>query len=604
MAWPKFRYHCNKRGLLKIPVQWHDDITDLNTDIIESSFPPLEGTSYGMGEPTLSISGLTVFKQEAPSPTHDVNAIQQQLSRRNIQSPTSTQDVERGNTLDDNSNDQQILTSTISQLLNQSGYSSLHSAFDANLVGSSSSQDQYNVTSSNFSLSDDCRFQYVLAAATSIATKMNEDTLTYLNQGQSYEIKLKKLGDLSMYRGKMLKSVIRICFHERRLQYMEKEQMALWQKARPGDRILDVDVPLSYGAVDIVQPPSALNLIQFTWDPTKEVGIYIKVNCISTEFTPKKHGGEKGVPFRIQVETYPTLEGSNTTKRLHAAACQIKVFKLKGADRKHKQDREKIMKRPLSEQEKYQPSYECTVLNDIPSDAVLSSSPIAPLSPADSDSCSSIKSNPAPPSHAIAPSSVPVVSSLKQHPQQPMIQVVAPLQQVHNVPEQPKHGTQRMNYDQRIKVTYTTEQVKAWLIRNNFEKFEETFQNYSGQDMLRLSKSDCLQLCGETDGVRFYNVLHAKIVSPFSRIYVCKPNAKVFHAVFLASSTKEDLKNELCNVVGVSPNQVQELFMEGPNNIHIIVSDSVVYHIKDESAFTITTIKDKDQCVLLLKLIK
>lgn len=49
------------------------------------------------------------------------------------------------------------------------------------------------------------RFQYVLAAPTSIATKINEETLTYLNQGQSYEIKLKKLGDLSPYRGKILK---------------------------------------------------------------------------------------------------------------------------------------------------------------------------------------------------------------------------------------------------------------------------------------------------------------------------------------------------------------------------------------------------------------
>lgn len=49
------------------------------------------------------------------------------------------------------------------------------------------------------------RFQYVLAAATSIATKVSEETLTYLNQGQPYEIKLKKLGDLSEYRGKILK---------------------------------------------------------------------------------------------------------------------------------------------------------------------------------------------------------------------------------------------------------------------------------------------------------------------------------------------------------------------------------------------------------------
>jgi len=51
-----------------------------------------------------------------------------------------------------------------------------------------------------------------------------------------------------------------------------------------------------------------------------------QVNCISTEFTPKKHGGEKGVPFRIQVETF--LHGDTSGRRLHAAACQIKVFKV------------------------------------------------------------------------------------------------------------------------------------------------------------------------------------------------------------------------------------------------------------------------------------
>lgn len=69
------------------------------------------------------------------------------------------------------------------------------------------SQDSYVVSSTNFSLIEDCRFQYVLAASTSIATKTNEDTLTYLNQGQSYEIKLKKLGDLSLFRGKLLKVI-------------------------------------------------------------------------------------------------------------------------------------------------------------------------------------------------------------------------------------------------------------------------------------------------------------------------------------------------------------------------------------------------------------
>lgn len=170
--------------------------------------------------------------------------------------------------------------------------------------------------------SDESRFQYVLAAATSIATKSNEETLTYLNQGQSYEIKLKKLGDLSTCRGKVMKSVIKICFHERRLQYMEREQIQIWQSSRPGERILDIDIPLSYGLLH-VNHLSLLNTAEILWDPMKEVGVYIKVNCISTEFTPKKHGGEKGVPFRIQIETY--VDNSCDTKPLHAAACQIKV---------------------------------------------------------------------------------------------------------------------------------------------------------------------------------------------------------------------------------------------------------------------------------------
>lgn len=256
--------------------------------------------------------------------------------------------------------------------------------------------------------------------------------------------------------------------------------MQQWQASRPGDRIIEVDVPLSYGLCHVSQPLSsnALNTVEIFWDPLKEVGVYIKVNCISTEFTPKKHGGEKGVPFRLQIETYientnscngngngnsssssssssgsnsssssssgggdsgnnngNTATGSNNNnintaaaagaaagaitspgtpdnrtgngsgssgsiagltalngkQAVHAAACQIKVsvgksqvkriyhpyhtilqvFKLKGADRKHKQDREKIQKRPQSEQEKFQPSYECTIMNDISLDLIM-----------------------------------------------------------------------------------------------------------------------------------------------------------------------------------------------------------------------------------------
>jgi transcription factor CP2-like protein len=89
------------------------------------------------------------------------------------------------------------------------------------------------------------RFQYILNAPTSIATKLGEPSLTYINQGQSYELKIKKLGDLSQhYRKKWLRSTLRICFHERRLQYIENEQIAEWARTHPNERILEVDMPL------------------------------------------------------------------------------------------------------------------------------------------------------------------------------------------------------------------------------------------------------------------------------------------------------------------------------------------------------------------------
>ncbi|XP_014678609.1 PREDICTED: alpha-globin transcription factor CP2-like [Priapulus caudatus] len=213
-------------------------------------------------------------------------------------------------------------------------------------------------------------FQYVLGAATSPATRMNEETLTYLNQGQSYEIKLKKLSDLGSMKGKQLKSIVRVCFHERRLQYMEVEQMEQWTQTHRGQRILNIDVPLSYGISSVKN--LNINQIELVWDPMKDAGIFIQVNCISTEFTARKHGGEKGVPFRIQVDTFTYPAGSggggdgreDEPRHLHSASCQVKVFKPKGADRKHKTDKDKMVKRSPSEQEKYQPPYDCTVLTE------------------------------------------------------------------------------------------------------------------------------------------------------------------------------------------------------------------------------------------------
>ncbi|KAH8272898.1 hypothetical protein KR018_008412 [Drosophila ironensis] len=466
---------------------------------------------------------------------------------------------------------------------------------------------------------EDHKFQYILAAATSIATKNNEETLTYLNQGQSYEIKLKKIGDLSLYRDKILKSVIKICFHERRLQFMEREQMQQWQQSRPGERIIEVDVPLSYGLCHVSQPLSSnsLNTVEIFWDPLKEVGVYIKVNCISTEFTPKKHGGEKGVPFRLQIETY--IENTNSTntsalnnatnggnsngntggstgpaspeqpsngngtangggnkqQAVHAAACQIKVFKLKGADRKHKQDREKIQKRPQSEQDKFQPSYECTIMNDISLDLVMAATttgcyspeymklwPNSPVHIPKYDGMLPFAANAASPATS---SSSPIAINSVTSTNSPTLKLMDATNMV-----SPQHVPADMDdfvganvlsqaqrqlilcfplQNQNIMPDSTPSQVTQWLTHHRLTAYLSTFAQFSGSDIMRMSKEDLIQICGLADGIRMYNILRAKTIAPRLTMYTSLDGCS-YNAIYLLSNTAKELQQKLFKMPG------------------------------------------------------
>ncbi|XP_017054167.1 upstream-binding protein 1 isoform X1 [Drosophila ficusphila] len=450
---------------------------------------------------------------------------------------------------------------------------------------------------------EDHKFQYILAAATSIATKNNEETLTYLNQGQSYEIKLKKIGDLSLYRDKILKSVIKICFHERRLQFMEREQMQQWQQSRPGERIIEVDVPLSYGLCHVSQPLSSgsLNTVEILWDPLKEVGVYIKVNCISTEFTPKKHGGEKGVPFRLQIETYientnsanssgssggnnsgnasgsgstsgnsngsgnggstapgsperTPNGGSNNKQAVHAAACQIKVFKLKGADRKHKQDREKIQKRPQSEQDKFQPSYECTIMNDISLDLVMPATttgcyspeymklwPNSPVHIPKYDGMLPFAASAASPATSSSPIAINSVTSTNS----PTLKLMDTTNMV-----SPQHVPADMDdYNQNIMPESTPSQVTQWLTNHRLTSYLSTFAHFSGADIMRMSKEDLIQICGLADGIRMFNILRAKTIAPRLTLYASLDGCS-YNAIYLLSNTAKELQQKLFKMPG------------------------------------------------------
>lgn len=178
-------------------------------------------------------------------------------------------------------------------------------------------------------------------------------------------------------------SVVRVVFHDRRLQYSEQQQLEGWRWSRPGDRILDIgecqrqtggfggaagggavltpppaDIPLSVGILEPQIHPTLLNTVEFLWDPSRRTSVFVQVgarpgrgagvggagggptaatpdpavpgqvHCISTEFTLRKNGGEKGVPFRIQIDTFGAGGKGDPPEHLHSASCLIKVFKV------------------------------------------------------------------------------------------------------------------------------------------------------------------------------------------------------------------------------------------------------------------------------------
>uniref|UniRef100_A0A671KTR3 Transcription factor CP2-like protein 1 n=1 Tax=Sinocyclocheilus anshuiensis TaxID=1608454 RepID=A0A671KTR3_9TELE len=411
-------------------------------------------------------------------------------------------------------------------------------------------------------------FHHVLCAATSPAVKLQDETLTYLNQGQSYEIRMlnRKLVEYTDISSKYIKSIVRVVFHDRRLQYTEHQQLEGWRWNRPGDRILDIDIPLSVGIMEPRAHPLQLNTIEFLWDPDKNASVFIQVNCISTEFTPRKHGGEKGVPFRIQIDTFSAGEHGEYTEHMLSASCQVKVFKPKGADRKLKTDREKIEKKSPQYREKYQPSYKTTVLTEC------SPWPEAP-------SVSRTSNTPSPGYH-IAHTSYSFPEENCSPDQQGELHL-------------PRHGDAIL------------------LLFAMFSSFCRLFSGFSGSDLLKMSREDFIQICGPADGIRLFNAIKGRCIQPRLTVYVSQLQNRnqlhtkavgedVYHALYLEDLTVLELTEKIANLYNAPSQQIRRVYRQGPTGIHILVSDEMVQNFTEECSFIISTMKGNFMDMLFL----
>jgi transcription factor CP2-like protein len=439
----------------------------------------------------------------------------------------------------------------------------------------------------------------VLLAQTAFGTKVADESVTYLNKGQAYEFKLFTTDGEP--KDNLYRSVIRLCFYERRYQFSEQEQILSWQLEHPNERMLQLDRAGCYGVSNVVQEEEKVNVISFFWTSVQEAIVSVKVNCLSTEFSARKHGGEKGVPLQLMVDTYTVDSSASKETHIHRTYCQVKVFKDKGAERKHKMDQQRLGKLGQEDMAKYKPAYQITLLKEVPVPNTRNIS-VFGMEPS--------RSVPVPTTLSSTP---PKFSNTNTTLPTPVTSSVAP-----SVDRNHTHHTHHTHHTNTQKHSHSSNngpiivdrkpllpsashlETRQWLHNNRFGQFLSMFANYSADDLLRMSRKDLIEICGTGEGIRLYNLLRMR---PKLTLYIAREGDSLYQAIFLDNSTVVELAENLCMRFNVQQSSVHSIARICSNGIAVALDDNFISRLEDESAFLLITIpiEGSNQYRMILK---
>lgn len=181
------------------------------------------------------------------------------------------------------------------------------------------------------------KYVYILEAQTSLIQKRGEDTLTYLNKGQFYFVSF----EAQPSKLQRVKSVIHLVFRHEKEPENERSHWRYWynQQPNPNQRALDIDMKACQNIDDVEEV--GYNALAVYWDPNTKSKVSLRINCLSTDFSPQK--GVKGIPLHLQIDTFEDVDDGTVPS--HRSFCQIKVFRDKGAERKNKDESKTVSKR-------------------------------------------------------------------------------------------------------------------------------------------------------------------------------------------------------------------------------------------------------------------
>ncbi|MCI4382383.1 hypothetical protein PGIGA_G00014330 [Pangasianodon gigas] len=186
-------------------------------------------------------------------------------------------------------------------------------------------------------------FQFILGAPQASQNKTTEMPMVYLNKGQFYPITLQGVDSSAGIPCSKVKTVIMAVFENEKSPEMQLKCWNHWHARQPTakQRVIDIaDYKEVFSGISNVEEV-AFNALSFIWNTNEEAKVYIGINSLSTDFSSQK--GVKGVPLNLQIDTYDFSSGTNHL--IHRAACQIKIFCDKGAERKMRDEERKRVKR-------------------------------------------------------------------------------------------------------------------------------------------------------------------------------------------------------------------------------------------------------------------
>jgi len=485
-----------------------------------------------------------------------------------------------------------------------------------------------------------CPIDFILVAATSPSTKVSEESLTYLNQGQSYGIRMRRRPEEFQRAGlninTPLRIQLRVIFHERRLQNIEDEQLKTWSESRPCERFLEVVTELSEHISNVTPIPGEINCSEFSWSFKKnDTAIaFVVLNCISTEFTQRRHGGERGAPFRIQADVFKEGDVLTALNCFQAASCQVRVFKPRGADRKQRTDRDKKAKKSENphDQSLFANEYDRTRLQPcdpweprqqskyalLDNEVAEARAMIEQIKPefdfAQAPNVSSSSSRSSYPSPSYSPGLVSVVSQQQQQQQNPGQQQQTQQQQsVPPAPPMPGSSALALYpqsntdpFNGQLSELSSVSFVQQWLRRKSFHNFQSKFANFSGQDMLFMKREDYIQIGSEqphkasmAECIRLYNAVENAKQSEQSNnlvLYCHLPGEQVadcYYPVFLRERTVIALKHELAQKLRLDPGAIGPILNSRKTTrtpgamINVMVTDDMVNSFKTESSYKV-----------------